>query len=250
MEGMEIKRLEELAVRAARSGRTQFTRFLEPSMMDAARAAANKAGAKVSFYGGYPDAERQTAAFYDEDPPLPEEYPFLALRLSWNAKYANPGHRDLLGATMGLGIERDMTGDIVMGEYRGADCAYLFALPEVADYISANLESAGRAALKVQRAEEELSLKPPEGDFMRVTVQNERLDAILAAGCRLSRSEAQKLISAGLVKLNHAVQLKGDFRVQEGDLISARGYGRIKVHELQGETRKGRQGILLFKYGK
>ena len=85
---------------------------------------------------------------------------------------------------------------------------------------------------------------------MRVTVQNERMDAILAAGCRLSRSEAQKLIAAGLVKLNHGVQMKGDARVQEGDLISARGYGRIKVQEMQGETRKGRQGILLFKYGK
>lgn len=250
MEEMEVKRLEELAVRAARSGRTQFSRFLEPSMLDAARAAANKAGAKVCFSGGYPEAERQAAAFYDDEPPLPEEYPFIPLRLSWNARYANPGHRDLLGAAMGLGIERDMTGDIAMGEYKGADCAYLFAMPEVADYIAANLESAGRAALKVQRADEELHLKPPEGDFIRVTVQNERLDAVLAAGCRLSRSEAQKLISAGLVKLNHSVQLKGDFRVQEGDLISARGYGRMKVHEMQGETRKGRQGILLFRYGK
>ena len=250
MEGMEIKRLEELAIRAARSGRTQFTRFLDPTMMDAARAAANKAGAKVSFWGGYPDGERQVAAFWDEDEPMNEEYPFIALRLSWNAKYANPGHRDLLGATMGLGIERDMTGDIAMGEYHGADCAYLFAMPEVADYIAANLESAGRAPLKVQQAEEELHLKPPEGEFMRVTVQNERMDAILAAGCRLSRSEAQKLIAAGLVKLNHGVQMKGDARIQEGDLISARGYGRIKVQEMQGETRKGRQGILLFKYGK
>jgi len=151
---------------------------------------------------------------------------------------------------MGLGIERDTTGDIALGEYRGEPCAYLFVLPEVADYIIANLESAGRASLKVVRAEEEPGIKPPEGTHMRITVQNMRLDAVLAAGCRLSRSEAQKLIGAGLVKLNHMVQIKTDARIAQGDLISARGYGRMKVEEIQGETRKGRQGVLVFRYGK
>lgn len=250
MSGMELKRLEELAVRAARSGRSQFTRFLEPSMAVAVRTAANQAGVRVDFSGGYPDAERCIAAFYDDLPPEEWEYPMEVLRLSWNAKYADPGHRDLLGALMGLGIEREMTGDIVMGEYRDGPCAYLFAMPEVADYIIANMESAGRAALKVQRAEETPVIRPPEGEHMRVTVQNMRLDAVLAAGCRLSRAESQKLINAGLVKLNHAVQIKSDARIEQGDLISARGHGRMKVEDMQGETRKGRQGILIFRYGK
>ena len=151
---------------------------------------------------------------------------------------------------MGLGIERDMTGDIAMGEYRDSPCAYLFVMPEVAEYIIGNFESAGRAAVKVQRADETPVISPPEGEHMRITVQNMRLDAILAAGCRLSRGEAQKLINAGLVKLNHAEQLKCDARIEEGDLISARGYGRMKVAEVQGETRKGRQGVLVFRYGK
>lgn len=249
MESMESKRLEELATRVARSGRTHFSRFLEPTSLGLARAAAGKAGVNVYFYGGYADAERQIASFSLDESPSPEDYPFVPLRLSWNSKYVSPGHRDLLGAAMGLGLERNMTGDVVMGEYHGMDCAYLFVMPEAADYIVANLKSAGRAPLKAQRADEMPLLKPPEGTHIRVTVQNERMDAVLAAGYRLSRSEAQKLISAGLVKLNHSVQLKGDFRIQAGDLISARGYGRLKVQEIQGETRKGRQGLLLFKYG-
>ena len=45
-----------------------------------------------------------------------------------------------------------LTGDIMMGEYRGAACAYLFALDEIADYIAASLERAGHAALKVSVA--------------------------------------------------------------------------------------------------
>lgn len=250
MSDMELKRLEELAVRAARSGRGQFTKFLEPSMAAAARAAANQAGAKVVFRGGYEDAERVIAAFYEDQPPEDWEYPIETLRISWNARYADPGHRDLLGAVMGLGIERDTTGDIALGEYRESPCAYLFVLPEVADYVIANLESAGRATVKVARAEEIPEIRPPDGAHMRITVQNLRMDAVLAAGCRLSRSEAQKLIGAGLVKLNHVVQIKSDARIEQGDLISARGFGRMKVEDIQGETRKGRLGVLVFRYGK
>lgn len=250
MDGALEKRLNELALRAKHSGRPCFTRFLEPSALGAVNAAAGRAGAKVALWGGYDAAERCVAAFYVDDDPEPGEWPVLALRLDWNGKFASPGHRDLLGAAMGLGIEREMTGDIAMGEYRGAPCAYLFALPEVADYIVANLESAGRATLKVSVATEALQLSPPEGESLRLTVQQQRLDAVLAAACRLSRGEAQRLIAAGLVKLNHVPQLRSDVRLNEGDLISARGYGRVHVTAFQGESRRGRQVVQVFRYGK
>ena len=244
------KRLNELALRAAHSGRACYTRFLEPSALGLCNMAAGRAGAEVALWGGYEGAERCVAAFHPAgEPPEAGEWPLLALRLQWNGKFANPGHRDLLGAVMGLGIEREMTGDIAMGEYRGAPCAYLFALEEVADYIAANLDSAGRAAVKVSVATELPELSPPEGESLRLTVQQQRLDAVLAAACRLSRGEAQRLIAAGLVKLNHVPQLRPDARLSEGDLISARGYGRVRVTAFQGESRRGRQVVQVFRYG-
>ena len=249
MDGALDKRLNELALRAQHTGRVCATRFLEPSTLAAVNAAASQAGVKVALWGGYEGAERCVAAFYAGDPPEAGDWPVVALRLQWNAKFANPGHRDLLGAMMGLGIEREMTGDIAMGTYRDAPCAYLFVLEEVADYIAANLDSAGRASLKVSVATETLQLIPPEGESLRLTVQQQRLDAVLAAACRLSRSEAQRLIAAGLVKLNHVPQLRPDARLSEGDLISARGYGRVKVTAFQGESRRGRQVVQVFRYG-
>ena len=249
MDGALDKRLNELALRAQHTGRVCATRFLEPSTLAAVNAAASRAGVKVALWGGYEGAERCVAAFYAGDPPEAGDWPVVALRLQWNAKFANPGHRDLLGAMMGLGIEREMTGDIAMGTYRDVPCAYLFALEEVADYIAANLDSAGRASLKVSVATETPQLIPPEGESLRLTVQQQRLDAVLAAACRLSRSEAQRLIAAGLVKLNHVPQLRPDARLSEGDLISARGYGRVKVTAFQGESRRGRQVVQVFRYG-
>ena len=249
MDGALDKRLNELALRAQHTGRVCATRFLEPSTLAAVNAAASRAGVKVALWGGYEGAGRCVAACYTGDPPVAGDWPVVALRLQWNAKFANPGHRDLLGAMMGLGIEREMTGDIAMGTYRDAPCAYLFALEEVADYIAANLDSAGRASLKVSVATETPQLIPPEGESLRLTVQQQRLDAVLAAACRLSRSEAQRLIAAGLVKLNHVPQLRPDARLSEGDLISARGYGRVKVTAFQGESRRGRQVVQVFRYG-
>ncbi|MBQ9952610.1 MAG: RNA-binding protein [Clostridia bacterium] len=239
------KRFSELAMRAAFTGVPQFTRFLEPSMERDALSAAHAAGASVSFSGGYEGAERRMAAFHDGD--APEDYPIAALELRWNAKFADAKHRDLLGAVMGLGLERDATGDVCLGQKEGV--AYLFCTEDVAGYISGNLESAGRASLKIERAGE-IDIAPPEGSEMRVTVQNLRMDAVLAAGYKLSRSEAQKLIAAGLVKLNHVIEMRSDARVEAGHLISARGYGRLRIDEIQGETKKGRIGVMLFRYGK
>ena len=244
------KRLEELAQRAARSGRACFTRFLEPNEAQLAQAAANRAGARLTLWGGYDDAERRVVAFLGPYDPDPEDWPVQALRLRWNARFASPGHRDLLGAVMGLGIDRDTTGDIAMGEYKGGPCAYLFALEEVAGYIAASLEGAGRASLKVEVAEETPVLLPPEGTEMRLTVQQERLDAVVAAACRLSRAEAQRLVNGGLVKLNHEVNLHTDAKLSEGDVLSVRGHGRLRITAFDGESRRGRQVVRVFKYGK
>lgn len=241
------KRINELALRAVHTGRVQFTHFLEPSMEDEVRAAAGRAGAQVRLFGGYDGAERRVAAFYDDLPPEDDEYPIAALALRWNAKFADAKHRDLLGAAMGLGLERDALGDVCLS--REAGTAYLFCERDVADYVIGSLESAGRAKLSVSYAKE-IDVAPPEGTSFRATVQNLRLDAILAAGYRLSRAEAQRLIAAGLVKLNHAEELRADARVEAGGLISARGYGRLRVDEVQGETKKGRIGLMLFRYGK
>ena len=243
---LEQKRLNELALRARYTGAPCFTRFLEPMLERAARSAAAQAEVRISFHGGFDGAERRIAAFYTEDIPENWEYPLACLELSWNPKYANPGHRDLLGATMGLGLERSSTGDIAMGVKDGI--AYLFAHTDVENYICANLESAGRASLKVKPCTDEPKLKPPEGIALRVTVSSPRLDAVIAAGLKLSRGEAQKLISGGFVKRNHAEELRGDIHLEEGDLLSVRGHGRMRVEGFEGITRKGRQAVRLFRY--
>ena len=243
---LDRRRLRELALRASFAPVPCFTRFLEVSMERDAHAAANEAGVQLALWGGYDSAERCIAAFYADEPPEPGDYPLACLELNWNPKYAEPGHRDLLGAVMGLGLERDAVGDIALGEREGT--AYLFAHRDVEAYIIGNLDSAGRAKLKLRRAEDSPRLKAPEGISLRVTVSSFRLDAVLAAGLKLSRSEAQRLIESGQVKRNHVEILRGDAHLEEGDLLSVRGHGRMRVEGFEGLTRKGRQAVRLFRY--
>ena len=246
VQDFEEKRLNELALRAKFGSFPVFTRFLEPSVENTARRAAAQADVDIAFWGGFEGAERRIAAFYRWEAPEDSEYPLSCLEIRWNPKYASPAHRDLLGAVMGLGLERDSTGDIAIGAKDG--CAYLFAHSDVDSYICANLESAGRASVKIAALDGEMLIRPPKGEEIRVTISSERMDAVIAAGLKISRSDAQKLISSGMVKRNHTEELRGDIHLEENDLLSIRGHGRMRVTAFEGLTRKGRLAVRLFKY--
>ena len=81
----EKKRYHELALRAMHTGRSQFTRFLDPAAERDVLSVANPLGVRVRFFGGYEDAERRIAAFYDAEAPEDWEFPMETLALKWNA---------------------------------------------------------------------------------------------------------------------------------------------------------------------
>lgn len=241
---MEEKRFLELALRARNGGATHFTRFLEPDEMQTAARTAEQTGVFCAFHGGHASAERNIVAFYADFPP--ESWPLRKIALSWNGKYANPGHRDILGAVLALGIARDTLGDIAVADGGAILCVH----EDVAEYVLANLACAGRAKISATCAKDDAPFPEPAGVYLQKTVSAVRLDAVLAAAYGLSRAAAQNMVSAGGVKCNHALTLRGDMRLKAGDLLSVRGYGRVRLDEILGETKKGRRAIRLFRYGK
>jgi len=237
-----MRRLDELAARTARTGIPCFTAFLSPAEAQWAQASANRQRVNLSLQGGYEDAERCIACFWDDE--APEEFPLTALELKWPHQSA-PGHRDVLGSAMGLGIKRSCMGDIILTE----DTGYLFAEKQMADHIAQSLTSAGRIKLQTRLLDEWPQLEPPAGEDVHDTVHSLRLDAVVAAGFNLSRGDAADLITAGHVKLRHLPTERTDARVQEGDAISVRGHGRLIVEEVGSPTKKGRLPLRLTRYG-
>ena len=237
-----MRRLDELAARAARTGIPCYTPFLSPAEAQWAQASANRQRVNLSLQGGYEDAERCIACFWDDE--APDDFPLAALELTWPHQSA-PGHRDVLGSAMGLGLKRSCMGDIVLLD----DAGYLFAERQIAQHIEQTLLSAGRIRLQVRMLDEWPQLEPPAGEEVHDTVHSLRLDAVVAAGFNLSRGDAADLIAAGHVKLRHLPTERTDARVQEGDAISARGYGRLVVEEVGAPTKKGRLPLRLTRYG-
>lgn len=236
------RRLEELAIRAFRTGRPCYTGFLSPAEAEWAFAASRRQKVNVSFEGGYEEAERRIACFWDEEEPY--DYPFTAIRLEWPHQSA-PGHRDVLGSVMGLGIKRSLVGDIIILQ----ECGYLFAERQMAEHIAQSLTSAGRINLQLSLMDELPEIEPPKGTMIHETVASLRLDAVVSSGFHLSRTDAAELIAAGHVKLRHLPCERTDARVQEGDAISARGYGRLVVERVGSPTKKGRLPLDLMRYG-
>ena len=125
---------------------------------------------------------------------------------------------------------------------------YLFAHAQTADFIAQTMKNAGKAPLDFHPLAKTPEMPEPEGTRFSGVVSSLRLDAVLAAAYRLSRSESADSIRAGLVKVNHLVCDRTDLPLCEGALLSMRGKGRVRLLSVDGTTRKQRIGITLFRY--
>ena len=242
-----ISRANDLASKAAKSGQTA-SKFLTPAEAQSiAQYFSRRHDITLTLDGGFENAERTRAIFINSEWGKYERSElFAALKISYRPQ-DTLGHRDILGALMGLGIERDTIGDIVaVGQFH-----VLICLPELGGFIADNLIKAGRVGIHVSNIElDELPAREEKLTEKTDTVASLRLDAVLCATFGLSRTKAAELITAGLVSLNHQNCLRPDKEIDEQALLSIRGYGRAKLLEIGGVSRKGRTFIRVGVYGR
>ena len=239
-----LAHMEDLAGKALKSGYAA-SRFLTPAEAQGIREYFKRRDVCLRFEGGFNAPERTRAVFvspgwgeYD----LPEL--LAALKISYRPE-DNLTHRDILGALMALGIERDTIGDILCQD--GA--AVIICLPELSGYIAENLTKAGRAGVMVCEIKlHDLPAKREDAAIKTDTVASLRLDSVLGAAFGLPRSKASELISQGRVSLNHRLCTQPSKELSEGTVLSVRGLGRAKLKEVGGLSKKGRLFIKIELY--
>ena len=123
------------------------TGFLSPQERVSVETLLNACGhPRHLFYGGFEGAERTVCAFLtdwqEEELWLESDCPIRAVRCTWSGGALS--HRDFLGSILGLGLDREKIGDLLVGE---GEC-HILALADVADFLVLNLEQAGRVRLK------------------------------------------------------------------------------------------------------
>ena len=201
---------------------------------------------KMESFGGYELAERQIAVFRPEAPVFYADYPVKCLKITpLNAKFAEDlNHRDYLGAALNLGIDRACLGDILVEE----DAAYLFCLERMADFIRDNLIRIRHTSVYVEQVEAENFHYEPKYKEVSGTVASVRLDKLLALAFNASRSSLTGLIEGGKVFVNGKLVTSNGYEPKEGDLISVRGMGRFRFRETGGQSKKGREYVILWRY--
>lgn len=225
------------------------------------------------FWGGCRGAERCTAVFLpewylpdsppahkmplDEDrtnvfaehlaasPELMEEIPITALSVKGSG-FRELGHRDFMGGLLSLGIDRSVVGDIaVLSESE----ALVFVKSKIAPFICEELTKIGRDAVKTEITKiDPTFVIPRRYEESSITVSSARLDGVVKAITGKSREAAADMVRAGLVELSYNATDNVSAAVNEGDILSIRGFGKYIIGKTTGQTKSGRIRIGFKKY--
>ena len=240
-----VRHLLDLCRRSEKTGIWQYSAFLSPAEQDDFLRSPDAAGFTYVLEGGHEAAERRilAAGSGEEGPPV---FPISVIAVRPKSeKYAEElTHRDYLGAILGLGIERNRIGDILVREKK----AWFFCLSSAAEMLASSLFQVRRTAVTAEICSAEAPELQPRFAVLRLNVASERLDAITAAFTGVSRGQADKLFAARKVFVNSRETTDRSTRLREGDLLSVRGFGKAVYDGIEYETKKNRLWVSLRKY--
>lgn len=235
-----IRKINDLINISEKTYSVQYSHFLTPAEQTLI-SSVNEFIGVIQFYGGYKDAERRiccvSADEYSQENIIPIQlYSVIAKGMQFS-------HRDILGSLMGLGIKREMIGDIIIGDNKSS----FFCHKSVADFVKYNLKKVGRYNITVK--EDTLSeISPAKTENLTVNVSSMRLDSVAAECFGISRTKIVEHIKSGAVCLNWLVQTDISKEIKSGDKISLRGKGKAEIGDISGVSKKGRLFLNIKKY--
>lgn len=241
-------RILELADRAYREGRYIYSNFLNHSQISKVHELKKKLEfVGYSVYGGMELSERAVVCFGKEE--IFGYVPFFPIKVikiePRMKKFAEQlSHRDVLGALMNQGIERDTMGDILIKD----NVAYIFILDNMADYILENVTSIRHTPVRAEVIEEEIKDLAPTTKAMDIIVSSNRCDAIISKIYKLSREQALMHFREGRVFVNGMETTSNARALKDGEIVSVRGHGKFRFLREGGVTKKERLYVAVEVY--
>lgn len=219
-----------------------ITDFMDPYERRLAKSILNRFSEILYMeLGGVDKGERKVISIYPEYFQYQDiDIPIAALIIEGNI--AGLSHRDFLGGILNLGINREKVGDILIHE----DNVQVVVKREISDFILINFSRVGKAKVKVREIPLN-ELKPGNIEYqdILITVPSLRLDALISGAWNLSRKASQRLIESKRVKANWEPIERVFKDIEEGDIISVKGYGRFILNSIKGISKKGRVRVEL-----
>lgn len=241
-EKLMLSHMYDLYLRSDRINQPTFSDFLTPYECVRVEECFGRV-CTLSFAGGYDDAERRIAVFGEFDE-FCHSYPFLKLKV-YSKNKAVASHRDYLGSVLSLGINRSKIGDILIFD----SYAVIFCMEDMADFLIYNLDKVNNNKVIAEPYYEELvfddNKRFKEEDY---TVSSLRLDCVISAFTKKSRTLASEYIKEKRVSVNYTPGENPSMKIASGDVISVRGYGKGIIYTDNLLTKKGRIHIKIKYY--
>jgi RNA-binding protein YlmH len=235
-------------VERAEQHAAKLTDFLDPRQAFIVTTLVNRSpDVQVRWDGGHEEAERKRALIAPDYRNLDDEDMGITLIAvtSLDSKLQELDHGDYMGSILALGMKREKIGDIYVTE---AGCHFLVAT-EVADYMRLHLQQVHRVHVQTEQLPlDRLQAAEVKLEELSLSVASLRLDGIASDVYHLSRAKILIPIKAGRCKVNWKPEEDPSKPLRSGDVISLQGFGRFKVLEVEGVTKKGRYRVKIGKY--
>lgn len=237
-----LNKIEDLCKRSKNKNIITYTGFLTPTERQII--IKNFSNEKIIFCGGNNNSERVRAFFLPDYIDEIEKTDYITAFCA-RFSYKELTHRDFLGSILGLGIDRKCIGDIFVFEKE----AYFFVTKDISEYIKINLNKVGSVGVKISEINiDEVKVIEPSFKEINFSVSSLRLDSILAGSIMESREKSVNYIKNGVVLLNYLPCENPSQKVNEDDIFSIKGYGKFKIAEIGGISRRGKTFVKVFKY--
>ena len=147
---------------------------------------------------------------------------------------------------MGLNIKRELMGDLILENNAG----YIPVSSKIVDVILSELIKIGKTPCKVEIVDLEKMKNLPKYNYDNklITVSSKRLDSIVSSITNLSRNKVVEPIEKGKVLVDYAKMTDKSKIIDIGSLITIKGFGKYKLFSEKGETKKGRERLLVKIY--
>ena len=157
----------------------------------------------------------------------------------------NLRHQDILGTLFSLGIEDHLFGDIVIYNNH----YYFYTFDNMRFFFENELT-------KIRNANVELIEQPLEilndyqPNFQELTIINSslRIDSVIAKVIQTNRDTVKDLIKDKKIILNYEILTQNEKKLNIGDIFSIRKYGKYRLKEIVGNTKKENLIIQIQKY--
>ena len=213
--------------------RGEYTNFLDPQTLK--NVISKLKGYSYKIYSPYDDSEKKI--LYTSSEPK--------IRLLEILSYGKLAHRNILGSLMGLNIDNELFGDIIVTN----EHAYIMVMDSIYNLIMNEFTMVGSEKIKLKEVPiNTLDDYAKEYEEIKIFVSSLRIDNVVSRIIGTSRDQVKRKFIEDEVILNYEVCHRLNYVLKENDIFSIRRYGKYKFGGVVNTTNKNNYIVKCYKY--